>query len=140
MGENMKKKLSLIILAAFCAVTAFAGPDPGSKIPCQPPKLSHPDSWTMVVVPDVQAYTERACNNGILDIMNTWIVSNLAPLRIRQVLFTGDLVFRNDQRNLTPTVDSYLGQKQWKAFSGRAAMRAKPFSGNSCIPRKTSAW
>jgi len=113
----MKKKLSLIVLAAFCAVMAFAEPEPGSKIPYQPPKLSHPDSWTMVVVPDVQAYTERACNNGILDIMNTWIVSNLAPLRIRQVLFTGDLVFRNDQRNLTPTVDSYLGQEQWKAFS-----------------------
>ena len=83
----------------------------------KPPTLSSPDSWSMVVVPDVQAYTERPRNHGIVDIMNTWIVDNLDTLRIQQVLFTGDLVYRNDQRLLTPDRYSLLSREQWKAFS-----------------------
>ena len=71
----------------------------------------------MVVIPDVQAYTERPCNHGIVDIMNTWILDNMDPLKIQQVLFTGDLVYRNDQRNLTPNRNSLLGREQWGAFS-----------------------
>ena len=109
----MRNKLLLTVLALFCAAAVFAEPE---KV-FQPPKLSHPDSWSMVVVPDVQAYTERPRNHGILDIMNAWIVDNLDALRIRQVLFVGDLVFRNDQRSLSPSDDSLLGKEQWKAFS-----------------------
>jgi len=86
-------------------------------IPYQPPALSSPDSWTMVVIPDVQAYTERPRNHGIVDIMNTWIVDNVDTLRIQQVLFTGDLVYRNDQRIPTPDKYSLLSNEQWKAFS-----------------------
>lgn len=83
----------------------------------QPPKLSDADSWTMVVIPDVQAYVERPCNHGIVDIMHTWILDNLDELRIQQVLYTGDLVYRNDQKDLTPNRHSLLGKEQWKAFS-----------------------
>ena len=81
------------------------------------PQLSHPDSWTMVVVPDVQAYVERPRNHGIVDIMNTWILDHKELLRIQQVLFTGDLVYRNDQKDLRPDRKSLLGKEQWKAFS-----------------------
>ena len=91
-----------------------AQPEP---VPFEAPVLSSPDSWTMVVIPDVQAYTERPRNHGIVDIMNTWIVDNLDTLRIQQVLFTGDLVYRNDQRLLTPDRFSLLSREQWKAFS-----------------------
>lgn len=83
----------------------------------QPPQLSHPDSWSLVVIPDVQAYTERPRNHGILDIMNAWILDNMDPLKIQQVLFTGDLVYRNDQGVLTPDRNSLLGREQWGAFS-----------------------
>ena len=94
-----------------------AAPEAAQPAPYQPPALTSPDSWTMVVVPDVQAYTERPRNHGIVDIMNTWIVDNEDTLRIQQVLFTGDLVYRNDQRIPTPDKYSLLGKEQWKAFS-----------------------
>ncbi len=83
----------------------------------QPPKLSDAGSWTMVIIPDVQAYVERPCNHGIVDIMHTWILDNLDDLRIQQVLYTGDLVYRNDQKDLTPNRHSLLGKEQYKAFS-----------------------
>ena len=80
------------------------------------PALSHPDSWSMVIVPDVQAYVERPRNHGILDIMNAWIVENRETLRISQVLFTGDLVFRNDPHRPLPA-RTLIADEQWKAFS-----------------------
>ena len=101
----MSRKLLSVILSALCAAMAAAEPETGTRAPFQVPKLSHPDSWSLVVIPDVQAYTERPRNHGILDLMNAWIVDNVEPLRIQQVLFTGDLVFRNDQRSPAPTTD-----------------------------------
>lgn len=117
-------RVGKIFLAAalLCAVNAFvllqAGdpPQPAENGTYQAPKLSSPGSWTMVVVPDVQAYTERPCNHGILDIMNAWILDNADTLRIQQVLFTGDLVFRNDQGTPMPE-RSLIAKEQWKAFS-----------------------
>ena len=73
------------ILAALCvalssltaaepAAPAAAKPaEPAAAPEYQPPALENPDSWTMVVVPDVQAYIKRRCNHGILDIMNAWM-------------------------------------------------------------------
>ena len=79
------------------------------------PALSNPKSWTMVVVPDTQAYSARAVNHGILDMMLAWMVLQREPLRIEQVLFTGDLVDQNDR------LESYrrmtLADEQWKGFS-----------------------
>ena len=60
-----------------------------------PPALTAPGSWSMVVVPDVQTYTRFSRNHGILDLMNAWIVDNVDTLNIRQVFFTGDLVYFN---------------------------------------------
>ncbi len=113
----MKIKTLLAAIALACAAIGFAVPKPEENKTFEPPKLSDPASWTMVVVPDVQAYVERPRNHGILDIMNAWIVDNLDTLKIQPVLFTGDLVFRNDQKNLTPNRYSLLGKEQWKAFS-----------------------
>ena len=101
-------KKILVLLAVFCAAAVFAAASAGEGDAFPEPKLSDPDSWTMVVVPDVQAYVERPRNHGIVDIMNTWVLDFMEPLRIQQVLFTGDLVFRNDQRRLTPDRNSLL--------------------------------
>ena len=113
-----------ISVVLFCAVLASAEPAAAPKAPeadakktFQAPRLSHPGSWTMVVVPDVQAYVERPCNHGIVDIMNTWILDNQDPLKIQQVLFTGDLVYRNDQKSPAPDRNSLMAKEQWKAFS-----------------------
>ena len=113
----MKKKILFWLIVA-CASIVCAEPKPAqSPAPFQPPKLSHADSWSIVVVPDVQAYVERPRNHGIVDLMNAWIVDNLETLKIQQVLFTGDLVYRNDQKTPHPDRYSLLGREQWKAFS-----------------------
>ena len=112
------KKILFAVLLTWCAIAVFAGaPEEKKAAAFEPPKLSSPDSWSLVVVPDVQAYVERPCNHGILDLMNAWIVENTDPLRIQQVLFTGDLVFRNDQRCAAPKKDVLFSKEQWKAFS-----------------------
>ena len=106
--------------AKSTAIVLVAKTEPLKKakpIPYQPPALENPASWTMVVVPDVQAYVERPRNHGIVDIMNAWIVDHVRALRIQQVLFTGDLVFRNDQDRPHPDKYSLLGAEQWRALS-----------------------
>ncbi|MBO4305542.1 MAG: metallophosphoesterase [Lentisphaeria bacterium] len=112
----MSKKISVFLLIV-CTVFVFAQEQPKKNEPFQQPQLSHPDSWTMVVVPDVQAYVERPRNHGIVELMNAWIVDFQEPLRIQQVLFTGDLVFRNDQKVPTPNRYSLVSDEQWRAFS-----------------------
>lgn len=115
----MKKFLLALFVCSFFAGYAAAAPEKNAEY--QPPKLENPQSWTMVVVPDVQGYTKLKRNYGILEIMNAWIVDNRVPLRIEQVLFTGDLTNRND----LPMADignDRISEEQWKAFS-RAAER-----------------
>ncbi len=87
-----------------------------------PPALENPGSWTMVIVPDVQGYTKKTRNYGILEIMHAWIVDNIGTLNIRQVLFTGDLTNRNDQPEVEPGRNDLVSSEQWRAFS-RAAER-----------------
>ena len=125
----MMSKKMLIVLAMFCAAAVFAAPEqtqqqaqkPQAEAPkaeaYQPPKLSDPGSWTMVVVPDVQAYVEQPRNHGIVEIMNAWILDAQDTLRIQQVLYTGDLVYRNDQRTPRGKIEPLISSEQWKAFS-----------------------
>ena len=87
------------------------------KAKYQPPALTDKDSWTMVVVPDVQGYSKLRRNYGIMEIQNAWIVDNLAKLRIQQVLFTGDLTNRNDLPVVEPGRNDLISEEQWKAFS-----------------------
>ena len=111
-------KKCLVVLAVVLAAAAFAvPPQAGSARPFRQPELTQPGSWTMVVVPDIQAYVERPRNHGIVDLMNAWIVDFQDTLRIQQVLFTGDLVYRNDQPTPTPDRHSLMAAEQWKAVS-----------------------
>ena len=69
----------------------------GKSIPM--PALSSPKSWSMIVVPDIQTYVKQIENHGILDMMMTWIARRRDEMKIQQVLFTGDLVYFNDDRS-----------------------------------------
>lgn len=110
--------ISLFILSF--SLTIHAADKTTAAVPA--PALENPDSWTMVVVPDVQGYIKLPRNHGILEIMNAWIVENLDHMKIRQVLFTGDLTNRNDLARVWPEYDQLISSEQWKAFS-RAAER-----------------
>ena len=106
----------------FICTVIFTSLSAAEKTTCPPPALSSPDSWSMVVVPDVQGYTKLRRNYGILEIINAWIVDNLDSMKIRQVLFTGDLTNRNDLPTVAPGSNDLISDEQWKAFS-RAAER-----------------
>ena len=99
-----KKSLFILLISSFvltitAAVPAQMAPEketPEIKETFQLPALENPDSWSIVVVPDIQTYVKQIENHGILDLMLAWIVRRRAELNIQQVLFTGDLVFQND--------------------------------------------
>ena len=81
------------------------------------PALENPQSWTMVVVPDIQGYISKSTNHGILDMMLAWIVTKKQQLNIRQVLFTGDLVDQNQDGKVIPDRYELVGLEQWEATS-----------------------
>ena len=91
------------------------------------PALENPQSWTMVVVPDIQTYIKQIENQGILDMMLAWIVRYRDEMKIQQVLFTGDLVYSNSSGavNRMPGVRffrsgrlrDHIAKEQWKACS-----------------------
>ena len=56
------------------ATTAPTAPAKAKKAKFKAPVLENAQSWTMVVVPDVQGYTKLRRNYGILEIMHAWIV------------------------------------------------------------------
>ena len=104
---------------------APAAPKTVKKKAYKAPALTNPQSWTMVVVPDVQTYTKQMENHGILDMMLAWIVRRREEMNIRQVLFTGDIVYYNDVRMVAKKdgvprnhrMTDYVGKEQYKAFS-----------------------
>lgn len=119
----MLKKF-LIIFLCFTFVSVLAKTTENSqKTTFQAPALSNSQSWTMVVVPDIQTYIKQIENHGILDMMFAWMVRQKKVMNIRQVLFTGDLVYYNDMGG-TIEKDGILGKKndliskeQYKAVS-----------------------
>ena len=114
----MGKRIILSLLSWSLGVLCFAGTAP-EKVSVAP-ALKNPQSWTMVIVPDVQGYVKLRRNHGILELMHGWIVDYRESMRIQQVLFTGDLTNRNDLPVVEPGRNELIGAEQWKAFS-RAA-------------------
>lgn len=81
----------------------------------QPPKLSNPDSWTMILLPDVQSYNKFARNQPILELMTTWIADNIETLNIGLVLCTGDIVEQNHLLNPGGANGDQPSKLQWES-------------------------
>ena len=130
--------LAFLILASGCTTVQPAKKAPAAqkvqpaaeaktakKTVYKAPALTNPQSWTLVVVPDIQTYIKQMENQGILDMMLTWIVRRREEMNIRQVLFTGDLVYYNDVGYIVKKdgaiknhrMTDYAGKGQWKAMS-----------------------
>jgi hypothetical protein len=71
----------------------------------------------MVVVPDTQSYVKKSCNQGVLELMFAWIAKNCEPLKIQQVLVTGDLVVQNRSLISYGQNNDQTGPEQWQAVS-----------------------
>ena len=81
-----------LILIAFCTLfTAIQAQET-----YRAPQLSHPDSWSIILVPDTQTYVKFERNQGTLETMTAWISENIDALNIKMVLCTGDLVEQNE--------------------------------------------
>ena len=86
----MKKKSFLML--CFLAVISVANAQ--SRIDRQ--KLNDPESFTIVVFGDVQNYTKCDVYQPIYELCTAWVADNIEALNIKTVLFTGDLVNRNE--------------------------------------------
>ncbi|MDR2673365.1 MAG: metallophosphoesterase [Opitutaceae bacterium] len=129
-------RASLLSLPALAAALLFCLPAGLPAVPVSPsatgdlpaetadyklPALDHPDSWSIVLFPDIQAYIRYDRNYGLLDIMNTWVVENIPALNIQFALFSGDLVNDNERlyRHLQETPlgvrPALTSPEQWAA-------------------------
>jgi 3',5'-cyclic AMP phosphodiesterase CpdA len=81
------------------------------------PKLSDPNSWTMILVPDTQTYVKFGRNQGTLDLMTGWISEQLDSLNIKMVLCTGDLVEQNEMLVPDHKNGNQTSRDQWLAVS-----------------------
>ncbi|MEC4115234.1 metallophosphoesterase [Myroides pelagicus] len=75
--------------------------------------LDNKDSWSLVIVPDVQNYSKYYQNQPILDLINQWIVANRDSLNIKMTLCTGDLVEQDDVI-LTGNNGNVSSKEQWE--------------------------
>jgi len=90
-GRHAWASLLLVLLAL--AASAYAAPDP-----VVPPNVTG-QQWSMVVIPDPQAYTQNYGQAGYLydgryDKQTDWIARNVKSLNIRFVSIVGDDVQR----------------------------------------------
>jgi len=58
--------------------------------------LQDPESFTMVVFGDPQGYTKYDINQPLFELSTAWIADNVDNLKIKAVMFTGDLVEQNE--------------------------------------------
>ena len=60
------------------------------------PQLSEPDSYTWILLPDLQSYQKFGRNQAIFQLMTDWIIDQKENLNIELVLCVGDLVEQNN--------------------------------------------
>lgn len=91
------------------------------QVKYEKPKLSNPSSWSMIIIPDPQSYVKFSRNQGVLDIMTSWVSENFEQLNTEFVLCTGDLVEHNDYLNPNGKDANQNSTEQWtsvrKSFS-----------------------
>jgi predicted MPP superfamily phosphohydrolase len=88
-----------------------------SQEKCEPPRLSNPDSWTLILLPDTQTYMKFGRNQGIFELMTGWIEENIENLNIKMVLCTGDLVEQNELLVTDNVNGNRPSRDQWQTIS-----------------------
>ncbi len=86
----MKKQLLLLLL--FCAIPSIVL----AQARADRQHLNNPESFSFIVFGDAQSYTRCTTNQPIFELCTAWIADNVDTLNIKAVLFTGDLIQRNE--------------------------------------------
>jgi len=107
----MKRVIISYLLVFVCSVNAIIAQEDYQK-----PALEQENSWSMVMIPDIQNYVKWGRNQPILELMMRWIEENIDTLNIKMVVCVGDLVQSNEK-----IINDYDGnqttQQQWEAVS-----------------------
>ena len=90
----MKRQIPMMLLLWAVMLAAKAQPRVDRQT------LNDPESFTVVVFGDVQNYTKCSVYQPIYELCTAWVADNIDNLNIKTVLFTGDLVNRNE--NIVP--------------------------------------
>lgn len=80
------------------------------------PRLEQKDSWSLIMVPDIQNYVKWGRNQPLLDLITAWIEDNIDTLNVKMVVCVGDLVHNNEKINRDYDGDQTT-QRQWEAVS-----------------------
>ncbi len=104
----MIKKLLLSLTGTLCTLSFLLAQQKFHK-----PSLDNKDSWSIVMIPDIQNYVKWNRNQPILDLMMRWIEDNIDTLNIKMVICVGDLVEQNNLVNPGHDGDQ-SSQRQWE--------------------------
>lgn len=88
----------------------------GQKQPVEA-KLSDENSFSIVVLPDIQSYVKFDVNQPIVDLMTAWCSNNMESLNILTVLCTGDIVEQNEIRVPDGVNGNQTSEEQWSSAS-----------------------
>lgn len=106
-----RKNLLVAILIVLLGQVGF------SQQKYQKPVLEQKNSWSVIMIPDIQNYVKWGRNQPILELMTAWIEENIDSLNIKMVVCVGDLVQNNEK--ITNDYDGNRStMQQWKAASG----------------------
>lgn len=89
----------------------------GQTAEFNPPALSAPGAWTMVLFPDTQNYVKYERNQPLLDLMAGWVVENRNKLNVQLALHVGDMVEQNALLNPDGLSGDQPGKLQWEAVA-----------------------
>ncbi len=109
--------LTLVVAALAFAATSVAFSQDAEKIPYKAPAVEQEGGWTMVVIPDPQAYTRYGRNQGIFELMTAWIAESKDKLNIRQVVCVGDLVESNNLQYPDGKFANQTSKQMWECTS-----------------------
>jgi predicted MPP superfamily phosphohydrolase len=116
--KNMINSAFKIFTVLFFSIS-FVFAEAQSNI--SPPKLSGPDSYTWILLPDLQTYQKFGRNQAIFDLMVGWIKDQKKQLNIQLVLCVGDLVEQNNILVPDGINGDQTSLEQWNSVSASFA-------------------
>jgi hypothetical protein len=108
-----KKLSSFSLLLLILLTTAILQ----AQVTFEKPKLSSPDSWSVILLPDPQTYVKFGRNQPLFELMTAWIEENIDSLNIKLALVTGDLVEQNEMMNPDGINGDQTSISQWESVS-----------------------
>ncbi len=100
-----------VCLFALCSVSVYAQQQPITQ------KLTDPQSFSMVVLPDPQSYVKFDVNQPLFELVTAWTANNIQRLNMKAVLCTGDLVEQNEMPIPHGVNGNQTSKEQWQAVS-----------------------